>query len=323
MRKIDPRFVRPRKLLSSEKPSKRRDANILRLKNRLLADQDRQAGNWTRLEKGRDRAISEWETKRAAKRLSAMRRRIPTVDQVPPDPFNPQRFKEFIQKFRHQSWKDEFYKDLAKGRHALGGTCSPDIDQMSPFVVKPGWCIELWGTCFGASQGKVLFEIAAGPQRIELEVVVWTDTYIAACLNPLVTALRPYSGRVWVQTGAGATSSVWPLAFEPIRVLYFGTIQDHLGGGVFGDSKNDIALEDKVLNDPDFTIESAELVHWGDGWAELRSPYAGGNSFAQGYHIGVAAWGDASVRIGYRLIGPRDVPLPVVPIAFGIIGEIG
>jgi hypothetical protein len=296
---------------------------VLRARNLVLADQERLARNWRRLDERRQAAIAHWETEKAAARLSGMRRGAPSADLIRAPFDDPRQFKDFIRRFRRGSSKEQYYKDWAKARRALDTTPWPDIDTVSPPVLRPGSCIEIWGTCFGASPGDVLFSITIAGAIVELRVVTWTDTYICACLDSTVTGLASYSGWVLVQDASQTPSNIRAVAFLPVLVRYAGTFDDHLGGGLFGDSKDAVALDGEVLSGGgDFWIQRAELHHWGDGWAELRAPHASGNSFAQGFHIGVDAFDTAFVTITYRLIGPRDVPLPSVPIAFGLLGPI-
>lgn len=205
------------------------------------------------------------------------------------------------------------------------GACTPDIDQISPFEVKPGYGIQLWGTCFGSSQGKVLFEIKKD-RIVELEVDYWQPTHIGATLNRLYggLSLRPYYGRIWIRTGAGATSNTWPMMFEPIRSLYWASWTKWISGGAFGDSGDGTLLSGVVLSDLDFSIEYAECNHWGEGHAELKSPYAGGQSYSQGWHYGIPWWDNGGFSIGYRVVGPKGITPPAVSGLgpWGYVGDI-
>jgi hypothetical protein len=313
----DNRYLKTRKILSSEKPYNERASNVLVAKNRVLAEQEKQSANWKKLEEKQNRAISIWKAKQSKKPIAG---RKTELNKILPEQIAQRNLNDFSNKFYSTSLKNKFYKEWSNVRILIGGKCEPDIDSISSYSISPSnEGIHLYGTCFGPSQGKVLFEIKQG-KLIELEVLQWEDTHIFAFLNPLVTALRPYYGKIWIKTGTGLISNEWPLAFKPIITNYWGSISFRIDGGFSGKSINDIALDGKVLNDPDFRIEKVEKSHSGDGWSKLRSPNAIGNAFAQGYHIGVNAFGHAHLSIIYHLEGPRDVPLPAVPINFVIVG---
>ena len=205
-----------------------------------------------------------------------------------------------------------YYKMLQKYVKKLG-PCEPDIDSVSPSTIQPGGQVFINGTCFGPSQGKVLLEITIG-HVIELEVTRWTDVEIIACINSIIAEvpLRQHYGKIWIQTGEGVTSNVWPMMYKPIYGWYWATWTKHVFGGVFGKSISRTFLKDRMLGDGDFYIERAERSHWGDGWSTKQSPYASGQSLAQGWHIGVSAFGHAYMNLGYCVYGPKGIYPPYI-----------
>lgn len=205
----------------------------------------------------------------------------------------------------------EAYLTLLENYQSLIVPCEPDIDSISPTSIRPGGSIELRGTCFGRSQGKVLLKITAN-DIVELEVATWNKNYILGRLNSLIanTPLRPYYGEVWIQTGSGLTSNVWPIMYYPIYSVYIASWIKHVGGGLWGASKDGTFLKDRTLADPDFIIEWVERHHWGDGWSEKRYPNAAGRNMAQGWHIGVDAGKHAYMKLLYRVKGPKGIDPP-------------
>ncbi len=206
----------------------------------------------------------------------------------------------------------EYYGELGSIIAGLG-VCEPDIDTISPLEVKPGYAVELWGSCFGPSQGKVLFEIKHDAV-VELEVSYWDATHIWATLNRLYgdLALRPYYGRIWIQTGGGQTSNAWPMMFSPLRSAYYASWTKWISGGAFGDSGDGICCNGVTLQDPDFQIIHVDCTHWGEGHAELKAPTAGGTSYSQGWHYGIPWWDHGGFSIGYQVNGPKGIDPPYV-----------
>jgi hypothetical protein len=214
-------------------------------------------------------------------------------------------------KYRY-AYHEAYYAELQQAIAALGA-CVPDIDQVWQSSIRPGGAADINGTCFGPSQGKVLLEVSA-QHVIELEVYSWTDTQVIATVNPIVAEvpLRPHYGKIWLQTGGGATSNVWPIMYYPIYSWYLGSWTKHVFGGVWGSSKNGTFLKNRNLGDGDFTLERVDRTHWSDGWSELRYPYAGGQSLQQGWHIGVSAWDHAYMKLTYVVLGPKGISPPYI-----------
>lgn len=215
----------------------------------------------------------------------------------------------------------EIYYPALQDRIQLQPSCNPDIDTISPFEIRPGRSINLNGTCFGQSQGKVLVEIASG-KVVELEVYLWTETQVKAYLNSIIAEvpLRPYYGKIWLQTGNGETSNFWPIMYYPIYSWYIAWgPKEHIFGGLFGNHKDDVFLEDKILGDNDFNLEVVERHHHGSGWSKLTYPHASGQNMGQGYHMGVNAGKHANMSLLYRAYGPKGI----YPPSFSDLGPWG
>lgn len=205
-----------------------------------------------------------------------------------------------------------YYTMLQKNLKGLG-PCEPDIDSISTFSIRPGGYLGLWGSCFGPSQGKVWLQLS-DQYCVELDVYQWYEMYICASLNPIIAdvPLRPYYGSVWLVTGDGKISNVWPIMYEPIYSLWIATWTKDFNGGVWGYSTDETFLENRNLGDPDFTVEWVENNHSGSGWSTLTSPTARDQSFAQGYHIGCDAFRSGHMELLYRVNGPKGIPPPEI-----------
>jgi len=205
------------------------------------------------------------------------------------------------------AYQESYYFLLDKEIAALG-VCEPDVDSISPTSIRPSQSVVLMGTCFGPSQGKVLLKIS-DEYIVELEVSSWTETSITACLNYLIsnTPLHSYYGEIWILTGEGVSSNVWPIMYDPVNSYYYASRIKHVFGGAFGKKVNGKFCNDKHLTDSEFSINHVARSHWGSGWSEKRSPNASGRSLEQGWHIGVRAWGHAYMKIGYQVKGPKGI----------------
>lgn len=215
------------------------------------------------------------------------------------------------------------WKAVRVGSLQRADGCTPDIDQISPFSISPGYSVELVGTCFGPSQGKVLAKISAA-SVIELEVLSWSDTRVVARVNRIIgdIPLRPYYGKIWLMTGAGVASNTWPIQYYPVYGIWIAMWLKRVSGGVFGNSANGTLLAGAQMGDTDFTLERVERSHSGSGWSALRSPMASGQSMAQGWHIGVGAGRHAMMSLLYRVKGPKGIP-PTYFSALGAWGYLG
>jgi vacuolar-type H+-ATPase subunit H len=211
------------------------------------------------------------------------------------------------QRFAH---KEAFYSILDDYMKPYPIPCLPDIDSLSKYQLRPGEIVEFNGVCFGSSLGKVMYEITPSGGTVELEVSSWTNTRVVAALSVYINGLRPYFGKIWLKRGDGKTSNIWPMQFIPLYRKYTGTWSRNLEGGWHGKSENGKAFEDKQLNDADFSIFLVESNHSGDGWSELRYPFAGGQIVEQGYHIGVAAFNNANTNIFWSMKGPVGITPP-------------
>lgn len=211
--------------------------------------------------------------------------------------------------------------------------CYPDIFELTRYDVCPGSVTGIIGFCFGATPGQVLFEIATD-QVIQLEIISWTDTRIDAAPAVGLTGLRPHNGRVWVVTAAGDASNDIVLRFHPMRVLRVAETSFTVTAGALGypppwgaDPLANLKpfLNGRVLNDADFTIEFAEVHHEGAGHGEARAPHASGQSLAQGWHLGLEAFDQGTMRFLYRCVGPRGIPAPFFAELgpWVVFGEVG
>lgn len=184
----------------------------------------------------------------------------------------------------------------------------PHLESVSPSGVRPGSYVQLWGTCFGPPQGKVLLEVMSGV-LVELEVDEWTETRVTASLSPLISSVGSYSGRIWLRRADGARSLSRPMQFYPIYSYYLGNFDRDVYGGAVGKSIDDVAYPGEYLP-ADWTIHYMDVHSTGDGWSEARAPFAGGNSLAQGYHIGVEWYHTCHFEIWYHVLGPRGITPP-------------
>lgn len=185
----------------------------------------------------------------------------------------------------------------------------PVIRNITITEILPGDSIQIKGLCFGTSMGWVYFQLAQD-SLIELVVDNWTDTCIDAHLNRLIgeIPLRPYNGKIWLKTAEGKISNDKPLRYIPFKQCYYAFSPSwEIFGRIAGNHKDATFLNNKTLGDNDFKVVSVRRHHWGDGWSELREPMAGGQSMAQGYHIGVDAWHHAHMDLLYIISGPKGI----------------
>lgn len=216
----------------------------------------------------------------------------------------------FIRAQRLPPFKTEYYK-VHQGLIALAqGGCDPDIDSLSNFTILPGAGVEIFGTCFDEPLGKVIMTVTPDDDTLELEVLSWSETYILAQMNHLVSSLRPNDGMIWIETRQGVESNAWPMHFVPSMSTWVWLESRDLGGGLFGDSENGSLFDDVFLNDIDFDIFEVRHEHDGDGWSEFRHPWAGDQKMEQGYHIGVAALDSANMDAFYFMKGPKGITPP-------------
>ncbi|MFW9889739.1 MAG: hypothetical protein ACFFER_16240 [Candidatus Thorarchaeota archaeon] len=314
-----PKELIPRQITEEEMPRKTRATNLKEARSIVMKDYEEFI-----------KSILEWEKKLHAIREETEQKISNILKEAAKQAMNegrPFTWTERVdienQYFYEDAYSAAYYPLLNAALLGLG-PCEPDIDQADPYI-KPGEGILLYGTCFGPPQGKVLLEISEG-EIVELEAVEWSETRIYAVLNSLIgeAGLRPYYGRVWVQTGSGATSNVWPIMFEPILSVYAAIAGAAITGGWFGGSEDGVLLRNQRIADVDFEIESVKRIHEGDGWSKLKSPNAGGKDLQQGWHIGVKAFGLAQMLLEYRLIGPKNVPTPFFEDLgpWGYLGDI-
>jgi hypothetical protein len=176
----------------------------------------------------------------------------------------------------------------------------------------PGSGIYIWGVCFGPPQGRVLMQVTPSGDVVDLEVAEWSDTCVRARLSPFICGLREYDdGRFWIVTGKGRSSNWLVAKFLPWSTIWQATKRISQDGGLFGGSKDGTFLSGVWIEDTAFTVQVTS-EHIGDGWSALRSPNAYGQSLAQGYHIGVGAFGSATIELNYWLSGPKCVNPPQV-----------
>lgn len=187
----------------------------------------------------------------------------------------------------------------------------PDIDAFSPYTVSPGSLITIAGVNFGPAQGKVLLEIKAD-FVIELSVTDWTETTVRASIEPLIgdVPLRPYYGKLWLQTGSGMTSNAFPIMYYPIYSLYWLNYDQSIGSCCWGDTADGPALPGAYIGDPDFSLVAVTMNHDGDGHSELLYPMAAGQSLEQGYHMGCRGHCSASMTISFQACGPKGISPP-------------
>jgi hypothetical protein len=312
-----PKELIPRKFTKEETPREKRASNLEEARSMVMKDYDKLTKAFLKFEKEFETLNEETE-----KKVNAALKEAAAEAEKSGKPFTWTDRADKESQFAFQkAYAAAYYPLLQKAISGLG-VCEPDIDQTDPYI-RPGRSIYIYGTCFGPPQGKVLLEIRAG-DIVELEVIEWSETGIHAWLNSIIAevGLRPYYGRVWIQTGNGATSNVWPIMFKPIYSAYFATWTKHVCGGLFGKSKDGTFLNNRRLGDADFEIEWIERHHSGDGWSDKRSPHGGGQDLEQGWHIGVAAFDHATMTLGYRLKGPKNVTPPFV-IELGPWGYLG
>lgn len=296
-----------RPITAGEIPSTDRDVTSMKALARMLADLDHLANRWKALA-----PATAKKAKRVRKRGSQSGRMIAgradkllTNEQI-----------EMLRypRYEQPAFNAELYQSLSKWRrHNIGQSANPDVDRVSSAYVSPGQSLVFEGTCFGPPQGKVQLQITS-TQTVELEVSRWTDTSVEATLSSLLTGLRPYYGRVWIVSGDARTSNSWPVQFRPNHVLWCGGWLHRLGGGVFGDSENGTAFAaNPQISDADFYVWDVRSTHSGDGWSSMQEPYASGRSVAQGYHMGVGAFGTAEMQLIYWIAGPMGIAAPLIP----------
>ncbi len=299
-----------RKVLPEEEPRKTRAKNLEKARLELMKNYDQLLTDVRKLEPEVKRQNTEVEA-RYLKKLEDSRK------------IAEKEVKRFAWSQRYQIdeeyrasitdvYKKAYYPLLQKFIIGLG-PCEPDIDSITPFEIGPGGRLELHGTCFGSSQGKVLLQLS-DEYCVELDVTQWCETYVCAFLNSIISEvpLRPYYGRVWLRTGDGKTSNVWAIMYEPIYSVYIATWITYFSGGIWGYSTNETFLENRNLGDADFTVEWVERHHSGSGWSKLTSPTAGGQSLAQGYHIGCDAGHSGHMELLYRVRGPKGIWPPYI-----------
>ena len=310
MKKLLKKFT-PRKIRDGEKPRKTRAKNLEKARLNVMKNYERLTELVKKLEpevSRHNKKVDDMFSKQLKEAAEKAEKKGISFSYAERKRMEEKRSAEY----RH-AFKELYYRSLQEFFQELVGVCEPDIDEINPYSIRPGGVLVLRGTCFGPSQGKVLLKISS-ENIVELEAYMWSETLVYAQLNPIIAEvpLRPYYGGVWLQTGSGETSNIWPIMYYPIYSVYIATWIRRLWGGVWGNSENDTFLENRNLGDPDCTIEWVERHHWGDGWSELRSPNAGGQSLAQGYHIGVAAAGHANMELLYRVVGPKGIDPPYI-----------
>ena len=321
MKKSDPKYFTLGKITPNMKPRKTRVKNLEKARVQVWQNYDK----YIKAAKSLEKHITKNNEKREASFIERMKNVVEKAKKSG-KPFTwaerENMENEHFAGFRF-AYKEAYYKSLQFFIEQLG-ICLPDIDSISPFSIRPGGRLELWGSCFGPSQGKVILQITPN-DYVEAEVSIWNENYICSFLNRLFgnVPLRPYYGKVWIQRGDGVTSNVWPLMYYPIYSLYIATWVKRVSGGLFGESKNGTFLRNRSLNDPDFEVERVERHHWGDGWSEKRAPHASGQSMGQGWHIGVSAFGHANMRLLYRVKGPKGINPPYFSQlgAWGYLGD--
>ncbi len=314
MSKPDKRYTTLRKILKREEPRPTRAKNLAEAQLRLHKNYDQLLQRTKELQPEVDEHNKQVDAQ-VMKQLEIAAREMKQKGEV---------FewvdRQSIEMKRMSSYRSAFdeaqYDLLQTIITELSPTPEPDIDNVRGRSIRPGDGVILEGTCFGPSQGKVLLSIAPGYPAVivELEVLMWHETRVMARLNHLIgwTPLRPYYGRIWLQTGNRKNSNIWPMMYYPIYSDYIAIWRMH-AFDIFGCSINDTFLEGRYLVDPDFTLQWIERTHSGNGWSKLQVPNASGHSLAQGYHIGVPAFQDATMSLLYRIRGPKGIAPPNVP----------
>jgi hypothetical protein len=311
MARVDDRYFKVRKILANEKPKKQRPGHFRKARSMVYQAHDRVDKLTRKKEKTFKDLHMRLEKKykadidRLIKKSKASGKPIPATSITSAQQI-------YLSGFRRAY--DEAYYEILQEIILQIGTCIPDIDSTSVSTIRPGYNIELLGTCFGPSQGKVLFEIRQN-ELVELEVISWSETRVVARLNSIIAEvpLRPYYGSIWIQTGTGSTSNVWPLMYEPMYTVWAATWVRYVSGGLFGKSINSVLLSNRHLGDTDFNIEEVDHNHQGDGWSKKQSPYAGGQSLAQGYHIGMRAFKHGHMSLMYMVKGPKGFTPTHIP----------
>lgn len=297
-----------RPIADHERPREKRDPSVARIKAELLLRMEKIERRAKQIESSmggtdaietrvreRIRTAAE-EAKAAGKPLSrAEYERLRTQDVATKSAFDEVYYTEAL----------EIARELKR--------TAPDLDQVSEAYARPGGVVWLYGTCFGPSQGKVLLELTNG-RVIELDVRRWSETFIDAYVNPIIAQvpLRPHYGSLWIITGAGDTSNVWPIQYMPVYSEYIAQWTRNLRGHGAGSHEDDVFLRDCGLGDPDFSIIQVDHRHSGSGWSEKRYPFAGGRDMAQGYHIGVSWAGLARMTLLYAVRGPKGIDPPYI-----------
>lgn len=310
MAKPQKRFTTPCKVLKGEKPRTRRARNLKKARLQVMKNYEQLMHRVQELQSKIEKHNQKVETQFKKKLKEAEKR---AQKKSKPLTWKDRKALEIKKEAQQRyAYYEAYYGELQQAVAALGA-CEPDIDQVSYSSIRPGGVADLNGTCFGPSQGKVLLEVSA-QHVIELEVTSWNDTRVVATVNPIVAEvpLRPHYGKIWLQTGNGTTSNVWPIMYYPIYSEYLASWTKHVFGGVWGSSKNGTFLEGHLLGDGDFTLDRVTRSHWSDGWSELRSPYAGGQSLEQGWHIGVSAAKHAYMKLTYVVVGPKGISPPYI-----------
>jgi hypothetical protein len=213
--------------------------------------------------------------------------------------------------------------DRIKQLHELlpnrGSSPPPDLDS-APSQLQPGWGATLIGTYFGAGAGRVVTEVADGTS-IDLIVSSWTETRVEAYLDPDLGGLRPHPGRIWIVTAGHVTSNWRASEFLPVlslSVAFDGICVNAGAAGYpvtswpYNDPENLTIRDGQSLGDADFEITNVNHWHEGEGHSELVAPNAGGQSLAQGVHIGLGSFEDGCAEIMYTVAGPRGISPPAI-----------
>lgn len=217
-------------------------------------------------------------------------------------------------RIRH-AYIQAFYQRLQEETESLGA-CEPDIDRVEPFKIRPGETLEFYGTCFGPPKGEVHLKVREGEEScVGLEIDDWKENYVRASLTSLLETaeLRPYYGKIWLETGSGEPSNSWPMMFEPIYSFHKASWWLNIGWDVNGTHDDRVALKKRTLGDPDFTVVNVERKHEGNGSTWLIPPHAACQILAQGYHISMPSWQGGKMKLTYTIKGPKGIQPKHIP----------
>jgi hypothetical protein len=196
----------------------------------------------------------------------------------------------------------------------------PIITQLTRTDLSPGDVIGIYGDDLG-EQATIVTDDPDGPVKIPLQVL-HTETvdspngpsvvYLEAMVPPDLSGVRGKQDSViWTNRSDGAFSNYLPIRFEPAHEYYYAVFDADLKSSFgYPGVRDGVAAEGSFLADWGHRVD-VTLIHKGDGWSELRAPFADGQSLAQGFHIGNAWFEYSRIRIFYEVTSARGIPGPV------------